>query len=135
MIIVMVVAMMLKYILTLSPLIVIVIVAMTLRYIVYLDLEDGVRMGQDKGIFPRFFAVPNIPSPEIAKYRLNSSLNSTHPWSIIGPASTGGRMYLVDSLSNLVDSLRTGEGSCCLRKGRRRQWDFKRLKKGKLAKQ
>ena len=65
----MVVAMMLKYILTLSPLIVIVIVAMTLRYIVYLDLEDGVRMGQDKGIFPRFFAVPNIPSPEIAKYR------------------------------------------------------------------
>ena len=35
----------------------------------YLDLEDGVRMGENKGVFSRFFAVPNIPSPEIVKYR------------------------------------------------------------------
>ena len=84
---------------------------------VYLDLEDGVRMREDKGVCSRFFAVPNIPGPEIAKYRQFKSVTHlilTHPWSIIGPASTGGRMYL-------VDSLRTGEGSRCLRKGRRHQ--------------
>ena len=32
-----------------------------------------------------------------------------HPWSIIGPGTTWGRMYL-------VDSLRTGEGSWLLKK-------------------
>ena len=50
----------------------------------------------------------HFPNVQIIK-RTKAKTDFTHPSSIICPGSTGGRIYLVDSLS-------TGEGSCWLKK-------------------
>ena len=54
------------------------------------------------------FYVTHPPNVQMIK-RTKAETDFTHPSSIICPGSTGGRIYLVDSLS-------TGEGSCWLKK-------------------